>query len=336
VVAGCRVVRWPLVALGVADGSVEVWRILGGPFMANAWETRRYPPGPGGLWVDSGGYQVMVRGLRVGPGELVERYRRVEAEYYLSLDVPPRPGGGAGRGLLRVNVENYDYIRSRVEWGEVVPVVHVYEPWLMAEAVDEYRSRGARVLAMGGTVPGLLNRGVKRVATLVAIAAARRLWRGWLHVLGAGSPVMAAIVGVLGADSADTTSWRTKAAYGKVILPGAGERYVGSRRIRYGPLHARPEELAELERFLRRTGFPLLDGRPGLERLLSTFQGRALVNAWVLRHSTWRPRRGGFAWLYRAAERVASMSLGELEEAYRLAASGRWREALQLGGGGVN
>ena len=320
---------WPLVALGVADGGVEVWEVVEGPFMANAWETRRFPPGPRGLWVDSGGYQILMRGLRLGPRELLERYRRVEAEYYLSLDVPPRPGSRVDRGLLRVNVENYDYLRSRVEWGEVVPVVHVYEPGLLAEAIDEYRSRGARVLAVGGTVPGLLNRGVKRVATIIALALARRHWKKRLHVLGAGSPVMAAIVGVLGADSTDTTSWRTKAAYGKIILPGAGERYVGSRRIRYGPLNARPKELESLEEFLRTTGFPLIDGR-GLHPLLSTFRGRALVNAWVLRHSTWRPRRGGFAWLYRAAQKASHMSVGELEDAYNLAVRGRWREALPV------
>ncbi len=316
-----------MIALGVADGGVPVWEVVDGPFMANAWGTRRYPPGPGGLWVDSGGFQILMRGLRLGVGELLERYRGVEAEYYLSLDVPPGPGRPCDRGLLEANISNYEELRSRVEWGEVVPVVHVCEPGLLAEAVDSYRELGARVLAVGGSVPGLLNRGVKRVATLVALAAARRLWRGPLHVLGAGSPVMSAIVGALGADSADTTSWRSKAAYGKIILPGAGERYVGGRRIRYGPLYAKPRELEALQRFLEATGFPLLDGR-GLDGLLSTFQGRALVNAWVLRHSRWRPRRGGFAWLYRAAQRVAAMSLDELAQAYELASTGRWREAL--------
>ncbi len=261
----------------------------------------------------------------------MERYRGLEADYYLSLDVPPAPGVEASRGLVERNVRLYEYLSSRVDWGVVVPVVHVYPPGLLAEAIDAYRSTGARILAFGGAVPGLLNRGWKRVATLAAVALARRLWRGWLHVLGAGSPVMAAIVGVLGVDSADTTSWRTKAAYGKIILPGAGERYVGSRRIRYGPLYARPHELEALRRHLEATGFPLPSA---LEGLLSSFQGRALVNAWVLRTSRWRPGRGGFAWLYRAAEAFSRLSESELEEAYMLAARGRWRDAVALGTGG--
>ena len=321
------------VVLGVADGGIPVWEVLGGPFMGNAWTTRRWPPGPRGVWVDSGGFQVMKGGGRLDPSTLLERYRGVPGEFFLSLDRPPAPGAPAGRALVEENVRVFEELYSRLDWATLVPVVHPYDPDLMAWAVDAYRGYGVRILAFGGGVPGLLNRGIKRVATLIAMAVARRLWPWRLHVLGAGSPVMAAIVGALGADSADTTSWRTKAAYGKVILPGAGERYVGGRRIRYGPLYARPEELEYLEDFLRRTGFPLLDGA-GLEGLLSSFQGRALVNAWVMRHAAWRPRRGGFAWLYKAARTASGMSLGELVEAYRLAVAGRWREALAWAEGG--
>ncbi len=313
-----------ITVLGLADGGIPVWELVPGPYMANAWTTRRLPPSSRGLWLDSGGFQIMMKGLRIGVEDLVERYRSVEAEYYLSLDHPPKPGNEGSPSLIRENIELYEHVRSLVDQGLVVPVVHCYRPELLAEAIDAYKERGAVLLAFGGAVPGLLNRGLGRVPTVILLALARKLWPGRLHVLGAGSPVMGAIVSALGADSADTATWRGKAAYGKIILPGAGERYVGGRRIRYGPLYMTPEEEEYLESFLRRTGFPLIDGA-GVREILSSFRGRALINAWVLRHATWRPRRGGFAWLYRIAFGVARLSPGELAEAYYKVRSKGWR-----------
>jgi len=301
------------IVVGVADGGVPVWEVVDGPFMANAVVTRRYPP-RGPLWIDSGGYQAMTRGLRVTLDDVVRVYRSVEADYYLALDRPPAPGEDASWSLVEHNIRVYREMAARLDGATVVPVVHMYNPDILEEAVEAYREAGARILAVGGAVPGLLNRGKKRIPTIITLALARRLWKGPLHVLGAGSPVMARIVGLIGADSADTATWKVKAAYGKVIFPGVGERYVGTRKIRYGPLYARPEEIDGLEEFLRRTGFPL--PREGVRGLLSTFQGRALVNAWVLRYSSWQPNGRGFTWLYREMERLSRMSLGELKEYY--------------------
>ncbi len=327
-------VLFVIVVLGLADGGIPVWDLVPGPFMGNAWTTRRFPPGSSGLWVDSGGFQVLTRGLDVGVGDLIERYRVIRAEYYLSLDVPPKPGDEGSSSLLSINYRNFERLYGVVDWGRIVPVIHCYKPELLFEAVDYYRGYiGNGVIAFGGAVPGLLNRGLGRVATVILLSIARKVWRGWLHVLGAGSPVMGSIVGVIGADSADTATWRGKAAYGKVLLPGAGERHVGGRRIRYGPLYLSREEEAHLEDFLYRTGFPLIDGG-GLRKLLSSFKGRALVNAWVLRYSRWVPRKGGFAWLYRIARGLTRLSVDELVEAYRVVRREGWRRILDYIGDG--
>jgi len=301
------------VVVGVADGGVPVWEVVGGPFMANALVTRRYPPlGP--LWVDSGGYQAMTRGLRVTVEEVLSVYKRVEADYYLALDKPPRPGEDPPWSLIEENISAYTEMASSLPRGELIPVVHMYSPEKLEAAVEAYKEAGARTLAVGGAVPGLLNRGRKRVPTIVVLALVRRLWPGRLHVLGAGSPVMARIVSLIGADSADTATWKVKAAYGKVIFPGVGERYVGKRKISYGPLYARSEEIDGLEEFLSRTGFPLPRG--GVRELLATFRGRALVNAWVLRHSSWEPNGRGFTWLYNEMEKLSRMSLEDLKTYY--------------------
>ena len=91
------------------------------------------------IWIDSGGYQIMVKGLRVSLTQVIERYRRLDADLYMSLDIPPRDIGCEDRELVNRNIENYEYIRSKLEDKEVIPVVHCYAPDLILYAIDRYR-----------------------------------------------------------------------------------------------------------------------------------------------------------------------------------------------------
>lgn len=304
---GCDRTR---LVLGIADGGVPVWEVIDRiPFMANAVTTRQYPPHTGDLWVDSGGYQALRRGLELSVDEVVFRFTRVEADYYIMLDSPP-PEGVGGLDDARRNFSLFEELYSRLEDKLIVPVVHHYSWDALSWILDMYDYYDPSVLTVGGSVPGLLNRGKKRAATILYLALVRRLWNRHLHVLGAGSPVMRCILSHIGADTADTATWKAKAAYAKILIPGAGERYVGRRRITYGPLYATSEELARLEEFLVETGFPLIQEEP-LNKLLSTFKGRALINAWVLVYSEPAPGRG-YKWIYRLAEEASNLSLTEL------------------------
>ena len=308
--------------IGLADGGIPVWEILRGwNFMGNALTTRKYPePGAGVLWVDSGGFQAMRRGVGLSVERVAEAFRDIEAVYYIMLDEPP-PHGIGGWESARRNLALFEELYARLEDRTIVPVVHHYDIGALEWLIDKYLGYGARILALGGSVPGLLNRAKRKAATLLYIAITRRLWPHHLHVLGAGSPVMRCLLSMIGADTADTATWRAKAAYGKIIIPGAGERYVGKRRIRYGPLYARRDELELLERFLRRTGFPLIDGPGSLESLLATFRGRALVNAWILAHSEPSPGRG-YRWMLKLAAEAASRGLEDLVKMHEVAVRG--------------
>ncbi|MEM1804186.1 MAG: hypothetical protein QXR80_06790, partial [Desulfurococcaceae archaeon] len=100
--------------------------------------------------------------------------------------------------------------------------------------------------------------------------------------------------------STDSATWRLKAAYGKVILPGGGERHVTSRAVSFGKAKPKDGELEELYRFLKETGFPALDGF--YEKIRTSFEYRALVNAWVVVKSwTQTPKAPAFKKLYLSA-----------------------------------
>jgi len=68
-----------------------------------------------------------------------------------------------------------------------------------------------------------------------AISRTQELTDFKTHVLGIGSsPLMLNIIYYLGAESTDSAGARRKAAYGKIVLPGRGERYLGDGTASFG------------------------------------------------------------------------------------------------------
>ncbi len=307
-----------LIVLGMPDPNVEVWSVLRNcEVMVNALKWRWGRPPVSRLWVDSGGFQVMVKGLRVGLEDIAKRFREIDGDLYMSLDVPPREPGCLDRELLEVNVSNFEYLYQRVENGVVVPIVHcTFAPELILEALDRYRYwYGAKIVACGAAVPSIMARHGRgsRYVPLLALALVRKAFPGHVHVLGVGgSNTMRCVVEALGIDSLDSSAWRVKAAYGKVIVPGLGERYVGNGSAKFGAIPLRREDYEALIEFLRATGFPYVDR---VDEMLKSFVGRALINAWVSVYapSTLSPR-SNMRWMVEAAKHYASLSLDEIVE----------------------
>ena len=255
------------------------------PVMANAYydsDIRAVSEFGGRVWVDSGGYQAMVKGEVLPLPQILSAYRRVKAEAYISPDVPPLPSDPPEVAEWKMRLSYLRYVEVSREM-DVVPVIHVYHnlrlTWRYAKM---YLDLSPPRLAVGGAVPYLFSRAKGRRRVLRFIEELRSMYKGWIHVLGAGAPTVIAELARLGVDSTDSATWRLKAAYGKVVIPCGGERHVTQRQKRFGGKTASREELEELYRFLKATGFPALDGF--YERIKTSFKYRALVNAWVIQH----------------------------------------------------
>lgn len=261
----------------------------------------------GELWVDSGGYQILKRGISVPINALAKRYKEIGCDVCLSLDVPPSPTDSpdVADKKAEATYKNWLRLKSELPGLRVVPVVHVYpDEELFLKWLRRYD--GVEELAIGGAVPYILiTRGAPKKSRYIAlklIALARREFGGRIHALGLGSPSVSAALEALGVDSTDSATWRLKAAYGKVLLPGGGERHVTDRDIAFGKRKAKDEELAELYDFLKASGFPAIHGFPDfLKRLKASFEYRALVNAWVVAKSRSPPRSQAFKKLYEEA-----------------------------------
>lgn len=287
------------------NASPKPWHYFPVPaLMINALEVRGDPREvlgyEGELWIDSGGYQILRKGVQVDVDKIIEVYREVDAQAYLALDVPPSPTDDphAAEKKMEKTYKNWEKMR-RALGDSVVPVLHVTpQPDLFYKYLEKYADSPA--LAIGGAVPYVLvTRGVPRGSRAYAlrlIKEARKRYRGHLHVLGLGSPSVTPLLEALGVDSTDTATWRVKAAYGKVILPGGGERHVTRRAINFGKAKPKNGELEELYQYLKETGFPHLQDFH--TRIQTSFEYRALVNAWVVLHPTRHPRPRAFYQIY--------------------------------------
>ncbi len=262
----------------------------------------------GDVYVDSGGYQLLRRGVQIDLDNLVKVYNRWwDAKYYLSLDYPPHPADDEQtvRRKLKKTFENFLRLRC-VFKDSVMPVIHFHHRVdVVWEFLRKYLDYSPDVIAVGALVPYVLTlRGVPRNSRRLAmrfLLDLRAEVRHKIHVLGLGSPVITPILKLIGIDSTDSSTWRIKAAYGKILLPGGGERHVSSRSIKFGKKRATPEDIELVRMFLKEKGFPLLNE---FNRIYTDFEYRALVNAYIVLHSDVEPRSRQFLKIFNELHQI--------------------------------
>ncbi|MFB6470382.1 MAG: hypothetical protein TU36_004000 [Vulcanisaeta sp. AZ3] len=262
----------------------------------------------GEVWMDSGGYQFLRHGKVPDIEDLARIYDKYwDIRYYLNLDYPPTPNDSEHEieDKLESSLKNYDYLVRRFD--NILPVIHYHwKTEIIMKYLLKYLDYNPQCIAIGGLVPYvLITRGVPRNSRKLALNFLMRIKQETdicVHVLGLGSPIINPILKAIGIDSTDTSTWRVKAAYGKVIMPGGGERHVSGRSISFGGKKATDDDLGRLYDFLGKTGFPLIDR---FDDVRTSFEYRALVNAWVVLNSSEAPSSGVFKKMY---DEITSMA----------------------------
>jgi len=229
----------------------------------------------GTIFLDSGGYQAMKKGIDIKIEELIQVYKLAEANFYFSLDYPSYTPRNCKVKIAKT-IANYEKLCKVIE--NVIPIVHPNINRALTE-FEAYSKHSPQYIAIGGLVPlmlttkGFLN-GRKKAIDL--IAKLRKLHKDKLHVMGLGAPTVLPIIELLNCDSTDSASWRLKAAHGKIMLPNGGERYISFKGAKFGVVHLGTYELE----FIEKLQSPILM-EYGWEDLQRSFEVRALFNAWV-------------------------------------------------------
>lgn len=274
------------------------------------------------LWIDSGGYQFIKRNVQVTAYKLARLYREIDADYYVSLDYPPSPGDTPEIRALKIArtisnfIEMRRWLRGIVEEGRLVPVFHIAVGEALRLQMNVYMSH-ALTAAVGGLIPYLMQRHGKgsRLKALLFMALVKKLWDGRVHAMGLASAAMIPILKALGIDSGDTQTWRLKAAFGKVVIPGIGERHVSGRKVSFGPAVLKDEEREVFTKYVEMAAEKL---GISVNDMKSRFEARALFNAWVISlvasngHGYTGPSKA-FHNLYKLALKLRQKSAEEIE-----------------------
>ncbi len=244
------------------------------------------------LWIDSGGYQFLKHNVNISVEKIAKIYNKIDADYYVSLDHPPAPKDDPYNRRLKIEktITNYNKLYKLLNPDKrikLLPVYHLSDRILLQKQWESYWD--TRYVAVGGLIPYIMQLGGKnsRLKALVFLSTLRKYTNQKIHALGIASPVIIPILQRIGIDSADTMTWRHKAAYGKVIIPGMGERHITGRKISFGPRYIKNDDWKKLARYLGEFNLILSENngknaRVTIPDLTKSFEMRALFNAWSI------------------------------------------------------
>ncbi len=239
----------------------------------------------GRVGMDSGGFLFMrKKSLGVHPQQILDLYESSKPNLAVVLDHPLEPCLSMSQRKKRQlkTLENTMYMLSSrtSENPLLMPVIHGYS----LQTVRWYIRALAKIgdfetYGIGSLVPSVFNaKGIGGIYNVLRIVSYVRklLPNKKIHVFGIGSTLTMHLMFYVGANSVDSSGWRTKAAFGAIQLPGIGDRYITTRERKknYRDLSEADKEI------LAQCRCPVCE-KKGLEKLRTSFEDRALHNSWV-------------------------------------------------------
>ncbi len=298
----------------VLDGQPEPWRHFDiDGILVNSYEIVRdkraydeirrnkihkYLRFDGPIMMDSGGYSFMKRHeVDISADEIIDLYETAKPNYGVILDHPITPHlsryENRKRRLLTLN-NTSRMMQLRVTSNpEIIPVIHGFHAistsWFLRELkkIHDFKTYG-----IGSLVPSVFNaKGIGGISNVIRIILGIRklVPDARLHVFGIGSITTMNLIFYAGANSVDSSSWRTKAAFGAIQLPGLGDRYITGKAGR--KTHKNYRNLSSQERKLVSDCNCPACRKEGLEGLTRSFELRALHNAWVFQEEVKKIRK---------------------------------------------
>jgi tRNA-guanine family transglycosylase len=252
----------------------------------------------GPVMMDSGGFLFMKkRTMKARPERISRLYHESEPNYGVILDHPLTvgltPQEARRRQLLTLSNTRKMIAMQKESDPQLIPVIHGHTIESVGWFIQQLNRLGEfDVYGIGSLVPSVFNaRGVGGIHNVIQILSyvRRLLPRKVIHVFGVGSAVTMHLMYAAGADSLDSSSWRSKAAFGAIQLPGIGDRFITGRAGKVTGkkyLNLSKDE----KRTLEECRCPVCK-QSGLQGLKRSFSKRAIHNAWVLQREVEKARR---------------------------------------------
>jgi tRNA-guanine family transglycosylase len=237
------------------------------------------------VMMDSGGFLFMKKSaLEIHPKSILKLYERSKPDFGVILDYPLQPNLSANerRKRQRKTLKNTKYMVTFQKGKNpvLIPVIHGHSLQTISWFINRLNEiEDFKIYGIGSLVPSVFNTkgagGIYNVVKIVSFVK-KKLKDKKLHVFGVGSTLTMHLMFYAGADSVDSSGWRTKAAYGAIQLPGTADRYITKRKKHKDY----PKLTKEEKRMLDECGCPACK-KYSVDGLMRSFQLRALHNAWV-------------------------------------------------------
>lgn len=234
--------------------------------------------------MDSGGFQLMKNGkIEITVDSILDIYDS-KPDVGVVLDYPLSPKCDRNTSLMRMKetLKNTEQMVRKIEEKNkdtiIMPVIHGHDYDTVRWYIREINKIGDfEIYGIGSLVPYAVNAkerkgGIYNVVRIVSLVR-KLLPDKLIHVFGIGSSITMHLMFLAGANSVDSSAWRTKAAYGAIQLPGIGDRYISEKNKNRTKL--KQYELKKLEE----CKCPAC--KSGVDGLKNSFQLRAIHNAWV-------------------------------------------------------
>lgn len=195
------------------------------------------------LFLDNGAFTARMKGIELDIARVMFIQEEFDPFLTIPLDYPFQPGMTALQmaDLWKKTSKNICYWQSSSNLkGRLVPALHAWSKktlvenvsWLQKNADSEYLALGSVVYPSFEQYTGFFGDRQPRRELIdmlcQALGCIERNSDFKVHLMGFGSsPLMLHLGYYLGIISTDTSGYRRKAAYGKIILPGTGERNLG-------------------------------------------------------------------------------------------------------------
>jgi len=243
------------------------------------------------MLLDCGAYTASRKGIELDPERVKYIQEKIDPDKAIPLDYPFLPGMSivVMKKRWRKTQENILDWQETTRLKEIVPVLHAWSPsslinnikWMQKYADCKYVAVGTIVTTSYVRYTGYFaDREPNAIFIKMlsyAIWAIKKFSDFRVHLTGFGSSPLTLHLGFyLGIDSLDTAGHRRKAAYGKIILPSIGERYVGDRNAKFGVTRLTDEEME----ILRKCKCPVC--RIDQSALWRDWKARAIHNKYVM------------------------------------------------------
>jgi len=253
----------------------------------------------GSVMMDSGGFLFMKRKrITISAYDVLDLYECSKPDFGVVLDhplVPNLPSHIKRRRQLRtLHNTKVMVANKKLSSPVIVPVIHGYSSDSIRWYVRELNKMGEfPIYGIGSLVPSVFNTrgngGIFDVIETICEAKKQLPSDSKIHVFGIGSTLTMHMMFYAGVDCVDSSSWRWKAAYGAIQLPGTGDRYITGKAGKKSD-----KKYLNLSRNEKR----LLDAckcpackEHSLSELRKSFSLRALHNAWVFQKEVQKARR---------------------------------------------